>query len=80
MGIELIDDEDPLAVQIGGHRLQDMLGKVFFGAGGSDGGGQQLSGGHVEVGDQGLGAMADVFELLSLYLSRFHRLGGVSPL
>jgi len=40
-----------------------MVGEVFFGALRADGGREYLPGGHFEVGDETLGAMAFIVEL-----------------
>ena len=67
MSIELIGDKDPAGIQIGLESLGDVSGKVDLGARGSNAGSDDLSGGHVQVGDQTQGAMPLVF--------KFHRAG-----
>jgi hypothetical protein len=51
MGIQLISDKDPGGVRISLEGLDDVSGKVGFGARGSNAGSYDLSGGHVQVGD-----------------------------
>lgn len=77
VGIELIDDEDPFRLGIGGHGGPDMLDAIVLGAGISDRGIDDPVRGHLEVGDQCLRAVADVFELLGFRLAGCHRPGGV---
>src|SRR5215204_6987102 len=52
-----------------------MRGEVFIGAGRLYGGGYDLARGHLEVGDQTSGGVADVFVLLALDLAGAHRKG-----
>ena len=75
MRVEVIRDENPLSLRVCRDRLSDMIDKIFFRSGLAHGGANDLTGGHFQVGDQGLGPVADVLELTSFYLSRFHRLG-----
>ena len=64
MGVEIVDDEDPFAVQVGRHRLQHVIGEVLFAARRAQRRGQDATGGDLEIGDQSLGAVADVVRLL----------------
>jgi hypothetical protein len=52
MSIELIGDKDPAGVRIGLDSLGDVSGKVGFGARGSNAGSDDLSSGHIQIGDQ----------------------------
>ena len=72
VGIELIGDKDPAGFWIGLDRLGNVRGEVRFGARGSDAGSHHLTGGHVEIGDQTQGAMAFIFEFLSLDVTGQH--------
>ena len=73
MGVELISDEDPGGMRIGLDSLDNVRGEVGFGARGSDAGSHHLTGGHIQVGDQTQGAMAFIFEFLSLDVTGQHR-------
>ena len=77
VGIELIGDKDPAGFWIGLDRLGNVRDEVGFGARGSDAGSNHLTGGHVEIGDQTQGAMAFIFEFLSLDVTGQHRQRGV---
>jgi len=72
MSIELIGDKDPAGVRIGLDSLGDVSGKVGFGARGSNAGSDDLSSGHIQIGDQTLGAVSVVFKFLSLDVTRLH--------
>ncbi len=72
MGVELIGEKDPGGVRIGLDRLGDVSGKVGFGARGSNAGSDDLSRGHIQIGDQTLGAVSVVFKFLSLDVTRLH--------
>ena len=72
MGVELIRDKDPGGVRISLEGLDDVSGKVGFGARGSNAGSHDLSGGHVQVGNQTLGAVSVLFKFLSLDVTRLH--------
>ncbi|SRR5258708_16032477 len=52
MSVELIGDKDPGRLGVSLNGLSDVSGKVDFGARGSDAGSHDLSGGHVQVGNQ----------------------------
>ena len=72
VGIELIGDKEPGGLWIGLDGLGDVSGEVRFGARGSDAWGNDLTRGHVEIGDQTLRAMAAVFEFHAFYLAWSH--------
>src|SRR5215831_16292805 len=76
MHVELIEDEEPRGLRIGGDGLDDMRRKVFFGSAWSDGGRHDFSRRYVEVGDQALRPMAQVFILGALDQTWLHRQGG----
>src|SRR6266699_613822 len=52
MRVELIGDEDPGGLWVGLDGLDDVSGKVGFGACRSNAGGHDLPAGHVKVGNQ----------------------------
>lgn len=56
-----------------------MLDKIRFGAGVADRRGDDPAGRDLDVGDQCLGAVAKVFELLSFRLAGLHGTGGMKP-
>src|SRR6266567_6071646 len=66
MSVKLIGDKDPGRLGVSLNGLSDVSGKVGFGARGSNAGSHDLSGGHVQVGNQTQGAMPLVFKFLSL--------------
>ena len=70
-------DEDPGSVRIGLEGLDDVSGKVGFGARGSNAGSHNLSSGHVQVGDETLRTVSVIFKFLSLDVTRLHRQRGV---
>ncbi len=80
MGVELISDKDPVGFRIGLDGLGDMRGEIGFGTRGSDAGSHNLSGGHVQIGDQTLGAMPTVFKFLSFHMTGLHGQGRVETL
>ena len=72
MGVELISDKDPGGLWIGLDSLDNVRGEVGLGARGTDAGSNHLTGGHIQVGDQTQGAMAFIFEFLSLDVTGQH--------
>jgi hypothetical protein len=80
MGVKLISDKDPRSLRVGLDGLGDVSSKVGFGARGSNAGSNDLSSGHVKIGDQTLGAMAAVFEFFSFDVTGLQRQRGVKPL
>ena len=78
--VEVVDDEDPFALQIAGHRLQQVVGELLLAARGGHRRGQDATGGDLEVGDQIVRAVADVVRLLPLDKSGDRRLGGMQAL
>jgi hypothetical protein len=80
MGIELIGKKDPGSLGIGLKGLGDMSGEVGFGARGANARSNHLSGGHIQIGDQTLGAMAAIFEFLAFDVTGLHRQGRVETL
>ncbi len=86
MGVELIGDKDPSRLWIDLDGLSEMSGEVSFRAPGSDAGSHDLSGGHLQIGDQTPGAMAAVFEFLAFDIPGVRRdpaawagMGGGAP-
>ena len=80
MDVELIHNKEPGGLRIGGNGLGDMPRKVFFCSAGPDGGRHDFPSRHVEVGDQALRPVADVFILRALDQTWLHRQGGSGPL
>ena len=80
MRVELIDDKEPRGLRIGGDGAGNMRRKVFFRSAGPDGRRHDCPRRHVEVGDQTLRPMAEVFLLRALAQPRLHRQGGCGPL
>ena len=72
MGVELISNKDPGGVRIGLEGLGDVSGKVGFGARGSNAGSDDLSSGYVQVGNETLCPVSEVFKFLSLDVTRLH--------
>src|SRR5258708_5532755 len=77
MSIELISDKDPTGVRIGLDRLGDVSDEVGFRARGSNAGSDDLSSGHIQIGDQTQRAMPFIFKFLSLNVTGLHGQGGV---
>lgn len=65
-------EKEPGSFWISLDRLGDMSGKVDLGARGSNAGSDDLSGGHIQIGDQTLGAVSVIFKFLSLDVTRLH--------
>ena len=76
MRVELIDDKEPRGLGIGGDGVGDMRRKVFFRSAWPDGGCHDFPSRHVEVRDQALRPVAQVFILGALDQAWFHRQGG----
>ena len=76
MNVELINDKEPRGLRIGGDGVGNMRCKVFFSSAWSDGRRHDFSGRHVEVCDQALRPMAEVFLLGALDEAGSHRQGG----
>src|SRR5258706_2268225 len=66
MDVELIGDEYPDVIRRGRDRLLEMRDKVFFRSSGSNTGSNLFAGRDLEVRDQALRAVADVFVFLAL--------------
>ena len=79
MGIELIDDEHPCCLGIGFHGGANVADEIFFGARVPDRGADHLACRHLEVGDQRLRPVSDVFKLRGFRFAGLHRTGGVEP-
>ena len=73
MEVELIYNEDPFGLWIGGYGLPYVGGEILVGAGRPYGGGYDLARGHLEVGEQTPGAVAFVLVLLALDQPGTHR-------
>ena len=80
MRVELIGDEEPDGLWIGLDGLDDVSGKVGFGACRSNTGCHDLPASHVEVGNQTLRAMPLVFEFLALDVTGLDGQGWVQTL
>src|SRR5438128_3726790 len=80
MRVELIDDKEPRGLLIGGDGAGNMRCKVFLRSAGPDGRRHDFSSRHVEVGDQALRPMAEVFILRALDQPWLHRQGGCGTL
>src|SRR5215831_13638613 len=75
MRVELIDDQEPRGLGIGGTGTGDMRRQVFFCSAGPDGRRHAFPRRHVEGGDQALRPMAEVFILRALDQTWLHRQG-----
>ena len=73
MNIELIDDEEPQGGRIGGNSVGDMPRKVFFRSAWSDRRCHHSPRRYVEVGNQTLRPMAEIFILGALDQAWLHR-------
>lgn len=80
VGVELVDDEQPVRFSIRVDGSDDMRGKVLLSTGWTNRGSDDLSCGHFEVGNEGLRAVADVLELTPLHPAGFHGQRGVLAL
>jgi len=80
MRVELIGDEDPARLWICLDGPSDVSDEVGFGAGGSQAGRDELTSGHLQIGDQAESAMPLVFEFLSFDMTGQHRQGRMKPL
>src|SRR5262245_52917937 len=76
MRVELIDNKEPRGLRIGGDGAGNMRRKVFFRSAGPDGRRYNFPSRYVEVGDQALRPMAEVFLLRALDPTWLHRQGG----
>ena len=76
MRVELVEDKDPRAQRVFSHRLGHMRCEIGFGTGVADGRCDDPTGGDLEIGDQALGAVADVLELAAFDQTRLHGQGG----
>ena len=76
MRVELIDDKEPRSLRIGGDGVGNMRRKVFLGSSWPNGGRHHFPRHHVEVRDQALRPVAQVFILGALDQAWFHRQGG----
>ncbi len=72
MGVELIHDKDPWCLWIGSNGLRNMRGKIFFGSCRPNGGRHDFPCRHVEMGDQALRPMTNVFLLGALDQATLH--------
>src|SRR4051812_43121023 len=73
MGVELIGDKNPGGFWLGLDSLFDVCGKIFFCALWSNRWSNDLTGGHLEIGNQALCAVSDIFELFALDMAWQHR-------
>src|SRR5450631_4674966 len=72
MVIELIRDKNPPCFWIGLDGLLDVCGKIFLRASWSNRWSNDLTCGDLEIGDQALRAMPDIFELFTLNMPWHH--------
>jgi hypothetical protein len=79
MGIQLIHDEHPLPFGIGFHGSMHMGHKILLRASVPYRRAEDLSRRHLEVGDQRLGSVPDIFKLLGFRLTGLHRTGRMEP-
>jgi hypothetical protein len=80
MRVELIGDEDPDRLWVCLDGPGDVSDEVGFGAGGSQAGRDDLTGRHIQIGDQAEGPMPFIFEFLSFDMTRQHRQGRMKSL
>jgi hypothetical protein len=80
MNVQLINDKEPRGLWIGGNSLGDMPRKVFFRPAWSHRGRHDFPRGDVEVGDQTLRPVAQIFILRTLDHAWLHGQGGGRPL
>jgi len=73
MGIELIDDKDPVSLGVYRKGAFNVVLEIFFCPGLAQCWIHDLTGGHLKVSDQATGAMPFVFELLVFHNARLHR-------
>ena len=73
MGIELIDDKDPVSLGVYRKGAFNVVSEIFFCTRLAQCWTHDLSGGHLKVGDEATGAMPFVFELLVFNNARLHR-------
>ena len=76
MHVELIDDEEPRGLRIGGDGVGHMPRKVFFRSAWPDSRRHRFPRGDVEVGDQALRTVAEIFILGALDQAGVHRQRG----
>lgn len=80
VGVELVGNEHPFGLRVSRHGGADVVDKVLFRAGISQGGTNHFTGGHLEVSYQGLRAVPGVLEFVQFQLAWRHRLVRVYPL
>src|SRR5215475_12771067 len=78
MNVELINDKEPRGLWINGNRVGDMPRKVFFRPAWAHRGRHDFPRGDVEVGDQTLCPVAEIFILRTLDHAWLHGQGGGS--
>ena len=80
MHVELINNKEPWGLWIGGNSVGDMPRKIFFRPAWSDGRRHAFPRRYVEVGDQTLRPVAEIFLLGALDQPWLHGQGGGGPL
>src|ERR1700758_4404439 len=80
MNVELINDKEPRGLGMGGNSVGDMPRKVFFRPAWSNGRRHDFPRRHVEVGDQALRPVTEIFILGALNQTWLHWQGGGGPL
>src|SRR5687767_8190193 len=73
MDVELIYDEDPFGLWIGGYGLPYVGGEILVGAGRTYRGSYDPARGHLQVGEQASSAVALILVLLALDQPGTHR-------
>lgn len=80
MRVEAIGDQMPFGcLRVGRNQLLQVAQKVRLGASRTDARTHDATLSHIKTRNQGLSAMANVFELLALTFGRAHGLGGSGP-
>lgn len=80
VGVELIANKDPLSFRVKADGLFDVFNEVRFGTGVADGRTKNLSCRYLEVGDECLRPMSNVFKFPSLLKTGFSGLGWMESL
>ena len=80
VGVELIANKDPVSFRVKADGLFDVFNEVHFGTGVADGRTKNLSCRYLEVGDECLRPMSNVFKFPSFLKTGFSRLGWMESL
>src|ERR1019366_2028227 len=79
MGVELVSHKNPGSFWIGLDRLFNVGSKIFFCAPWSNCGSNNLTCSNLKIRNQALCAMADIFKLFALNVTRQHWQRGMEP-